>query len=176
MPACTDTQSSPALPPQALPAGVFADPYELAGLEEAGRARWPGLGSGSGARARVFGAVDLEALEPAASPTLLALLSPAQARPSTCPPRKWRLVQLLWAPGSGAGAALLALHRCTAPPALCGGLLGKRPMPRLRTGGPGRHAGRCRASPREWGRLGCAARTCYCLCSRPAVGSAKAPV
>ncbi len=102
---------------------MFADPYELAGLEEAGRARRSGLGLGSGARARVFGAVDLEALEPAASPTLLALLGPAQARPP--PPRS--PVQLLWAPGSVAGAALLALHRCLGPLAPCGGLQGRHP-------------------------------------------------
>jgi len=96
---------------QALPAGVFADPYELAGLEEAGRARRPGSGLGSGARARVFGAVDLEALEPAASPTLLALWGPAQARH---PPPPASPVQLHWAPGSGADAAL-PYPACPAP-------------------------------------------------------------
>ena len=37
---------------------------------------------------------------------------------------------------------LLALHPCPAPPALCGCLRWRRPLPRLRSGGPGRLAGR----------------------------------
>ena len=40
---------------QALPAGVFADPYELAGLEALAGPGGAGLGLGRGARARVFG-------------------------------------------------------------------------------------------------------------------------
>ena len=67
-------------PRQALPAGVFADPYELASLERQGGARGLGSGLGLGARARVFGPVDLEALEPFCSPTLLALWGQAQLR------------------------------------------------------------------------------------------------
>lgn len=61
---------------QALPAGVFADPYELAGLEAlAGPDR---AGIRRGARARVFGPMDLEALEPHASPTVMALWGPVE--------------------------------------------------------------------------------------------------
>lgn len=67
-------------PRQALPAGVFADPYELAGLEQQGGARGLGSGLGFRARARVFGPVDLEALEPFCSPTLLALWVQAHPR------------------------------------------------------------------------------------------------
>ena len=66
--------------PQALPAGVFADPFELAGLEALGGSSGGGLGRC--ARARVFGPVDLEALEPHASPTVLALWGPAEPCPA----------------------------------------------------------------------------------------------
>ena len=69
---------------QALPAGVFADPYELAGLEAlAGPGR---AGLGRAARARVFGPVDLEALEPHASPTVMALWGPVETYPEPAGP------------------------------------------------------------------------------------------
>ena len=55
---------------------MFADPYELAGLAELRGSG--GAGLGRGARARVFGPVDLEALEPQASPTVVALWGPAE--------------------------------------------------------------------------------------------------
>ena len=64
---------------QALPAGVFADPYELAGLEAL--ANPGGAGLGRSARARMFGPVDLEALEPHASPTVMALWGPVETYP-----------------------------------------------------------------------------------------------
>lgn len=69
---------------QALPAGVFADPYELAGLEALGGPG--GAGLGRGARARMFGPVDLEALEPHASPTVMALWGPVATYPDPTEP------------------------------------------------------------------------------------------
>ena len=56
---------------QPLPATVFADPYELRRSAAAGWA----------APARVFGAVDLESIEPLASPTTLALYHELPTQP-----------------------------------------------------------------------------------------------
>ena len=76
---------------QALPAGVFADPYELAGLQAL--AGPGGAGLGRGARARVFGPVDLEALEPHASPTVMALWGPVETYPDPTEPCSASLAQ-----------------------------------------------------------------------------------
>jgi hypothetical protein len=60
---------------QPLPAAVFADVYALDAAAVAGR----------GPRVRLFGAVDLEAVEARAAPTALAAYAAVEARPGALP-------------------------------------------------------------------------------------------